>query len=384
MEKALVIGGASGIGLAVALELAKRCESVCIADIAEPKLENGLPANCNWMQTDLTQTDFKWLERFNDIDTLFISAGIGRVAGFENLHSKEIDKIFRINTIATFKTLHHFMKRMQSDKPFYCGVMVSIAGRIASPLFSVYSASKAALFRGIEAINTELAVAGTPNRVLEVSPGSIQGTSFNGNDTELNRLTELASAIIGKMESHNTLYIPQYEETFRRVIGEYTANPEEFALQSYNYKKENGRISSRPQVKIGYLSGTFDLFHIGHLNLLRRARQHCDYLVVGVHKDASHKGKTTFIPFEERMEILRSIKYVDDVIESEREDSDVYTKGIVKYDRLFVGSDYKGTERFNRYEEYFKDKGVEIVYFPYTTGTSSTQLRDALSVMSKK
>lgn len=133
-----------------------------------------------------------------------------------------------------------------------------------------------------------------------------------------------------------------------------------------------------PQLTIGYLSGTFDLFHIGHLNLLKRARKHCNYLVVGVHKDASHKGKETFIPFEERMEILRSIKYVDKVIESEKEDSDVYTKGIVKYDKLFVGSDYKGTERFNRYEAYFADKGVEIIYFPYTKGTSSTQLRDAI------
>jgi glycerol-3-phosphate cytidylyltransferase len=70
---------------------------------------------------------------------------------------------------------------------------------------------------------------------------------------------------------------------------------------------------------------------------------------------------------------------VDKVIQSEREDCDVYLKGIVKYDRLFVGSDYKGTERFRRYEEIFADKGVEIVYFPYTTGTSSTQLRAYLS-----
>ena len=109
---------------------------------------------------------------------------------------------------------------------------------------------------------------------------------------------------------------------------------------------------------------------------MRRAKEHCDYLVVGIHKDASHKGKDAFIPFDERVDIVRNIKYVDEVIQSEPEDSDVYTKGIVKYDYLFVGSDYKGTERFNRYEAYFADKGVEIIYFPYTQGTSSTQLRD--------
>ena len=145
-----------------------------------------------------------------------------------------------------------------------------------------------------------------------------------------------------------------------------------------------GRFNDKPQIVVGYLSGTFDLFHIGHLNLLKRAKQHCDFLVVEIHKDASHKGKSTFIPYEERVEIIRSIKYVDRVIPSEPEDSDIYIKNIVKYDRLFVGSDYKGTERFNRYEAFFADKGVEIIYFPYTQGTSSTQLRDALAVISSK
>ena len=134
---------------------------------------------------------------------------------------------------------------------------------------------------------------------------------------------------------------------------------------------------------VGYLSGTFDLFHIGHLNILKRAKENCDYLVVGIHRDGSHKGKKTFIPFEERMEIVKSIKYVDEVIESEREDCDVYLKGRVKYDKLFVGSDYKGTERFNRYEKLFEGTGVQIVYFPYTKGTSSTQLRNALDAIGK-
>ena len=163
------------------------------------------------------------------------------------------------------------------------------------------------------------------------------------------------------------------------MLERYHMNAHQYGVDSYNYKMQNGRLSSKPQVKIGYLSGTFDLFHIGHLNMLRRAKQYCDYLVVGVHKDASHKGKTAFIPFEERVDIVRNVKYVDQVIASEPEDSDVWTKGIVKYDFLFVGSDYKGTERFDRYEKYFKDKGVKIIYFPYTQGTSSTQLRKVIA-----
>jgi len=128
---------------------------------------------------------------------------------------------------------------------------------------------------------------------------------------------------------------------------------------------------------IGYLSGTFDLFHIGHLNLLRRAKEQCDYLIVGVHEDGSWKGKQTFIPFDERMAIVGACRYVDEVVVSLVEDSDAWEK--YHFDKLFVGSDYQGTERFRRYEEFFKDKGVEIVYFPYTKGTSSTQLREKLS-----
>ena len=133
--------------------------------------------------------------------------------------------------------------------------------------------------------------------------------------------------------------------------------------------------------KLGYTQGAFDMFHIGHLNLLKNAKGMCDKLIVGVTVDelVSYKGKQAMIPFEDRIEIVRSIKYVDQVILSEREDSDVYFKGIVKYDYLFVGSDYKGTERFNRYEKLFEGTGVKIVYFPYTEGTSSTQLRKVIS-----
>ena len=381
MKKALVIGGSNGIGLAISLELKKRGCLVDVVDKVGNNLldENGIP----FCQANLMDNDFSFLEQFKDIDTLIITAGFGRITPFEDILEQEIQNSFQVNSIAALKVLHFFFSIMKQKTTFHCAVMGSIAGLICSPLFATYSATKAALCNAIESLNIELEMAGTENRILNVSPGSIKGTKFNGGDNDLNQTESLAQTIIAKMEQRQTLFIPQYEEIFQGVLERYHQDPHQFGLQSYQYKQESGRTSSKPQLKIGYLSGTFDLFHIGHLNLLRRAKQYCDYLVVGVHKDASHKGKSTFISFEERTEIIRSIKYVDKVIPSEKEDCDVYLKGIVKYDYLFVGSDYKGTERFNRYEQIFADTDVKIIYFPYTQGTSSSQLRDALTAIGK-
>ncbi len=378
MNNALVIGGSNGIGMAIALELAKTYSHVNIVDKELNPVLSGYK-NINCRQVNLLNNEFDFLNLYDDIDTLVITAGFGRVSYFENIYEKEIDNNFQVNAVSVVKVLHHYFERMKHPEPFLCTVIGSIAGLVSSPLIALYGATKAAVCSVVESINIELEASGTPNRITNVSPGSIKGTRFNGGENDLSATSDLAAEIVGQMLQHATLYIPQYEETYRNVINRYHANAHQFGVDSYNYKFASGRISSKPQIKTGYLSGTFDLFHIGHLNLLRRAKQYCDYLVVGVHRDASHKGKEAFIPFEERVEIVRSIKYVDLVIPSEKEDDEVYKKNIVKYDYLFVGSDYKGSDRFNRYEEYFADKGVSIVYFPYTQGTSSTQLRDVLT-----
>lgn len=379
MKQALVIGGSNGIGLSIAMELQRQGYAVHVVD-----KERNSESQIDCEQVNLLNTDFTFLQHYPDIDTLVITAGFGRIAPFEDLLDQEIQNSFQVNSIAVLRVLHHFFPRMKQQQPFQCAVMGSIAGLISSPLFATYGATKAALCNAIESLNIELEKAGTDNRILNVSPGSIKGTRFNGGDNDLSQTAALAKEIIRRMEQRETLWIPQYDEVFQRVLERYHEDPRQFGLESFDYKMTSGRTSSKPQLKIGYLSGTFDLFHIGHLNLLRNAKQHCDYLVVGVHKDASHKGKKAFIPFEERMDIVRSIKFVDEVIPSEKEDCDVYLKGIVKYDYLFVGSDYKGSERFNRYEQIFADTDVKIIYFPYTTGTSSTQLRDALEESTTK
>ena len=382
MKKSLVIGGSNGIGLAIALQLAKLDSvQVVVIDKDEPEIE--LPDIITFRRHNLLDGDLSLLSDYDDIDVLVFTAGFGRVAPFETIVETEIRNQFQVNAISPISVLRHFFPRMKQTQPFYCAVMGSIAGLVSSPLFALYSATKGAVCKAIEALNIELEMCGSPNRILNVSPGSIKGTRFNGGENDLSQTTTLAADIIKKMFALESLFIPEYEAIFKGVINRYHADAHQFGVDSYQYKMDSGRFNLKPQMKVGYMSGTWDLFHVGHLNMIKRAKQYCDYLVVGVHKDASHKGKETFIPFEERMEIVRNINLVDQVIPSMREDSDVYKTGLVKYDFLFVGSDYKGTERFNRYEEYFADKGVKIIYFPYTQGTSSTQIRNIIIAKQK-
>jgi glycerol-3-phosphate cytidylyltransferase len=390
MKKALVVGGNSGIGLACVLELLDRkAEHVYIAgkdapvmqDIPE-EMQGCFAEKTSFMRIDLNTEDYTPLDAVTDIDTLLITAGFGRVALFEDLTQTEIKNLIKCNELGAIQVIKKYYTQLKSKTDFHCAVMVSIAGHVASPFFSVYGAAKTGLAAWIENVNVELAAGGYDNRILDVSPGSLKGTAFNGGKNDLSQVRSLAAEILEKAQNHETLYIPQYETVYQNVLERYHTDAMAFGMQSYDYKVQSGRISKKPQVVVGYLSGTFDLFHIGHLNLLRRAKQQCDYLIVGVHESGAWKGKETFIPFEERCEIVGSIQYVDKVIPSFPEDADAWS--VYHYDKLFVGSDYKGTERFQRYEEYFKDKGVEIVYFSYTKGTSSTKLREALNGMAKR
>lgn len=132
--------------------------------------------------------------------------------------------------------------------------------------------------------------------------------------------------------------------------------------------------------KIGYTTGVFDMFHIGHLNILKKAKEQCEYLIVGVSTDElvqKTKNKIPVIPFDERIEIVSSIKYVDKVVPQENKDKiQAYHK--YHFDVMFVGDDWKGSDLFTKCEQQLKIFGSEVVYFPYTKGTSSTILREKL------
>lgn len=137
---------------------------------------------------------------------------------------------------------------------------------------------------------------------------------------------------------------------------------------------------------IGYACGVFDLFHIGHLNLLRNAKGICDHLIVGVTTDdliETYKHKKAIIPFTERMEIVRAVKYVDSVVPQEDIDKFEAWKKL-RFDVLFVGDDWYNSPSWQEYEEKFKEVGVRVVYFPYTKGTSSTLINSILLEERKK
>lgn len=132
--------------------------------------------------------------------------------------------------------------------------------------------------------------------------------------------------------------------------------------------------------KIGFIQGVFDLFHVGHLNLLKKAKQNCETLIVGVNSDElvqEYKNKTPMINYDERAEIVKAIKYVDEVVQMNDRDKIVAAKKY-GFDVLFMGDDWKGTDFYNQMEEELKKEGVDIVYFPYTKSISSTIIRDKL------
>ncbi len=135
---------------------------------------------------------------------------------------------------------------------------------------------------------------------------------------------------------------------------------------------------SEKKYKIGYTTGVFDMFHIGHLNILRRAKEQCDYLIVGVSTDEtvqSYKHKTPIIKFEERYAIVEAIKYVDKVVpQTSMNKMDAYNE--LKFDVLFHGSDWKGSAMYDEIINEFSKVGVDVVFLPHTEGISSTLIRE--------
>ena len=243
MKRLLVVGGANGIGLSIATEVAKKqdCEKVYIVDKAEVAFENMNP-KFETYKFDLMSEDYSFFDQFKDIDSLMITAGFGKLALFKDVPESYIANSFCVNSIAPIRIIHHFMDKLQNKENFLCGVMVSIAGFMSSPFFAVYGATKAALKIFIESVNVELEKNGSTNKILNVSPGSLKGTSFSNGKTDLYITAPMANAIIEHMEAKDDLFIPQYEEIFKNVLARYQKDFRAEGSHSYDYKIESGRI----------------------------------------------------------------------------------------------------------------------------------------------
>ena len=242
MRKILIVGGANGIGLSMAQVLCERPETEkgYVVDKA-PLAERYQHEKIESFQFDLTNEDYSLFDQFDDIDGLIITAGFGRLELFKNIPELMIQTYFQVNTIPVIRLIKRFYNKLESKEDFYCGVMVSIAGFMSSPFFSLYGATKAALKIFIESVNVELEKAGTNNRILNVSPGSIKGTSFNQGETDLAVIRPLAEEIISHIAAKDDLFIPLYDEVFHEVLERYHQDFRKEGLHSYEYKINSRR-----------------------------------------------------------------------------------------------------------------------------------------------
>lgn len=243
MKNALIVGGANGIGLSIAHVLAERDQIRHVHIVDRVKIsKDQTHKKFVFHEFDLENSDYSIFDSFTDIDTLMITAGFGKLNLFSDIDERQIISSFNVNSIAPIRIINHFYDKINSPDEFNCGVMVSIAGYMSSPFFSVYAATKAALKIFIESVNVELEKNGVANRILNVSPGSIKGTSFNSGKTSLQLTRPLAEEIIEHLDSHDDLFIPQYEEVFKAVLDRYHNDFREEGRHSYEYKLNSGRI----------------------------------------------------------------------------------------------------------------------------------------------
>ena len=237
IKKLLVVGGANGIGLSIVNEMVSRetVEKVYVVDKSPFPKEYNNPKIDNFI-FNLTTEDYSFFDQFTDINALMITAGFGQLALFKDVSEQHILDSFNVNTIPVLRLIKRFYKKLEGTDDFYCGVMDSISGWMSSPFFAVYGATKAALKIFIESVNVELIKGGSHNVILNVSPGTIKGTSFYGKPNDLSQLQGLANEIIQHLEAKDDVFIPKYDEIFKEVLQRYSEDFRKEGAHSYEYK----------------------------------------------------------------------------------------------------------------------------------------------------
>lgn len=315
--------------------------------------------------------DFSNIENIvNDIaqinpDVIINCIGIGQIREFSELSRSEIESEFVVN--AEFPTMIWKEINSFSNLKFALNIS-SVSADLPSPMFASYSASKAYISKIIETINAENFVNDKEFVITDAHLFNFKNShnfSNGNNDVDPFSVDRIAFVLKAMFNKERKVFEEQFTEVKKRS----EINYENFVRKSYEDKKE--RVSKK--FNIGYLTGSFDMFHFGHINLIRRASHLCDSLVIGIHQNGDRKGVKFVHSLDERILNLKSLRFVSEVIVTSGEDDADWE--LVKYNTLFVGSDYKGTDRFEKYEKSLDGK-AKIVYLERTAGVSSTQLRE--------
>lgn len=237
MKKIVVIGGTSGLGLSLALELRNRFKNANILVVGRTKpIDLCTEFSLDFQQIDLSTSHYDW-KFCSDSNFIIYAAGVGRITPFDEIEEKDIDSTISINATNVIHLINSKKKELISENnSCQISVVTSIAGKIPSPLFALYAASKALVSNYISSINIEIEKRKTKNCIIEIAPGYIEGTALYGKKTNLDKLTNVSKTILDEIENKKNLIIPQNEKMYLEIIEKAHKNPIEFGKQSYDYK----------------------------------------------------------------------------------------------------------------------------------------------------
>lgn len=231
-----IIGGTAGLGLALSHYFIKNttCTEVLVTGRQEPRIKVEDP-RLQYKRIDLVVENDNW-HFLNKYDIIIYCAGIGQLRRFNEDNHQDILSSVNINALAPISLINSYQNKLISKKDFRLVVITSIAGKLVSPLFSLYGATKSCISSYIQSVNVELNKMGALNKILEIAPGYIEGTSFYQKDTRLDQLETIIPEFIKNITDNISFNIPHNSELYINLIKECNTNPEQFGSKSYDYK----------------------------------------------------------------------------------------------------------------------------------------------------
>lgn len=235
-KKVAIIGGTSGLGLAIADYLLEKthCNKVLVTGRNEPRKAFD-DSRFSYFELDLCDNNLCW-SFLNEYDVIIYSAGYGRIGRFSDFNDAKIEQTLIVNAIRPMSLITFLHKRLLSEQGLKLVFITSISAKLTSPLFAIYGASKACISNYIESVNIELAHLTKGNRITEIAPGYIQGTSFYGKATDISELKSVVSKIFQSFLDNDRFIIPENNVLYQAKIRDYQSDPKRFGHESYKYK----------------------------------------------------------------------------------------------------------------------------------------------------